>query len=150
VNPELQRHIRQAARDRLEVALLLQIRSAGLPLPVQQYRFHPVRQWRLDFFFGPPASLGVEVQGGTWIGKGGHTTGKGYQAGCDKLNACTLAGIRVLWFTTDDVTSGRALTVIEAALAQFSPPAANAHSVAVVTVQPSQGPATALEPSSRG
>ena len=121
MNRELQKAIKKAQSSRLEAALALQMRAARLPAWETEYRFCD-RRYRLDFYF-PCARLGVELQGGTWTaGPAGHTTGRGYQRDCEKLTACTMAGIRVLWFTTDDVTAGRALTVIQEALARFGSP----------------------------
>lgn len=144
MNADLAKAIRQAAGSRLEATLALQMAAAKLPPWETEYRFDPARRYRLDFFF-PAARLGVELQGGTWVA-GGHSRGRGYQRDCDKLAACTLAGIRVLWFTTDDVTSGKALTVIEAALAQFSPPDGTPADGARMTVQPLKALDTPSEP----
>ena len=79
-------------------------------MPVPEYRFHPVRRWRFDLAW-PALLLAVEVDGGTWV-SGRHTRGAGYERDCEKLNAAVLLGWRVLRFTTGQVTSGQALTVL--------------------------------------
>lgn len=147
MNQALQRMIRSAERNRLEATLLLQIRAVGLPLPVQQHRFCE-RKWAFDFAW-PAVKVACEVQGGTFSA-GAHVRGAGYQRDCEKAQRAVVLGWRLIPVTSADVTSGKALTVIEAALAQFSPPAGNAHSDAVMTVEPPLAPETALEPSSRG
>lgn len=47
------------------------------PRLLPQYRFHSARKWRFDFAH-PESRVGVEIDGGTWMGgKGGHTSGIG-------------------------------------------------------------------------
>lgn len=98
----------------LEAMLLLHICAAGLPEPVTQHRFHPVRRWRADLAW-PDARLLVEVDGATWA-QGRHTRGKGYEGDCEKTNAATLMGWRVLRFTRQQVESGYAVETIGKAL----------------------------------
>jgi len=100
----------------LETLLLVHIRAVGLPEPVQQYRFHPTRKWLADFAW-PDAMLLVEVDGATWMGgKGGHTSGKGYERDCEKTAEAVLLGWRVLHFTRNQIESGYAVNTIEKAL----------------------------------
>ena len=67
------------------------------PAPEAEFRFHPVRRWRLDFAW-PGARVGVELQGGTFT-RGRHTRGAGYERDCEKLNALQSAGWRVFYVT---------------------------------------------------
>lgn len=97
--------------------LLFQCRAAKLPLPTPEYRFHPIRRWRLDLAW-VDRKLYVEVDGGTWIG-GRHNRGKGYEADCEKLNTAALQGWRGFRFTSAQVKSGAALNVLQQA---FAPP----------------------------
>jgi very-short-patch-repair endonuclease len=120
LNRELAKAIRKAARERLEATLILQIRAAGLPLPVQQHRFHPARRWAFDFAW-VDHQLACEVQGGTFSG-GAHVRGAGYQRDCEKAQAALLLGWRIIPVTSEDVTTGRALAVLEAALTRFAAP----------------------------
>ena len=100
----------------LEALLLSHIRAVGLPEPAQQFRFHPIRRWRADLAW-PDAMLLVECDGATWKGgKGRHTSGKGYERDCEKGNAATLLGWRVLHFTRGQIESGYAVSTIEKAL----------------------------------
>lgn len=91
-----------------------QCRVAGLPMPETEIRFAPPRRWRFDLGW-PDRYLAAEVEGGIWKG-GRHTRGQGYENDCEKYNAATLAGWRVLRFTTGMVRDGRALAVLEQAL----------------------------------
>lgn len=100
----------------LEDALLQQIHLAGLPEPVRELRFHPVRRWRFDLAW-PDYMLAVEVEGGTWAG-GRHTRGGGYAEDCIKYAEATLLGWRVLRFTGGQVEDGTALRYVEMAIAK--------------------------------
>jgi very-short-patch-repair endonuclease len=97
-----------------ERALATLILWHKLSPPLWQYAFDPVRKWRFDAAW-PAFRVAVEVDGGTWTG-GRHTRGDGYERDCEKLNAATLAGWRVFRFTTEMVTDGRAVAVLERAL----------------------------------
>ena len=103
------------AESKLELLLALQIaQSPIVPEPVREYRFHPVRKWRVDFAFPdrtPP--LAVEVEGGTWRGNGRHSRGAGFEADCLKYNALSLAGWVLLRFTSSMVHDGRAIAQLE-------------------------------------
>ena len=81
----------------------------------REYRFHPERKWRLDFAW-PHLKIGVEIQGGIYKGKGGHTSINGFQRDCDKLNAAQLLGWKIYKFTGQDVRSGRAFETMREAL----------------------------------
>lgn len=100
--------------SRLEAALALQIRAAGLSPPVPQMRPIAGRKFRADFGW-PGARLLVEVQGGIWT-LGRHNRGSGYEQDCARLNELTLAGWRVLYVTERHIREGDALRWIERAL----------------------------------
>lgn len=99
-------------REKLVLALLAQLNYVGLAGRfIREYRFDPDRRWRLDLFSGRDL-LGVELHGGIWRG-GRHTTGKGFTADREKMNAAIEAGIRVLEYTPREVKSGQACQQIE-------------------------------------
>lgn len=77
----------------------------------QEYKFHPKRKWRADFFITGTKIL-VEVEGGIWNG-GRHTRGKGYLGDMEKYNEAAAMGYTVLRFSTEQVKSGLALKKIE-------------------------------------
>ena len=59
-----------------EAQLLIQLRYQKLaPDFVQEYRFHPPRQWRFDFAC-PTKKLAIEIEGGhyegDWTAQQGH------------------------------------------------------------------------------
>ncbi len=99
-----------------EETLALHIRASSIPAgnePRREYPFHATRKFRFDFCW-PSIMLAVEVDGGTWK-KSRHTTAKGFEKDCEKLNAAALDGWMVLRFTTDMVKSGAAIITIEEA-----------------------------------
>lgn len=96
-----------AQPSHLEQAFAWQVSVAGLPAPVTELRFHPTRQWRLDFTW-PDALVAVEVEGGVHSG-GRHTRGTGFEADCEKYAEATLLGWTVLRVTGRHVASGQAV-----------------------------------------
>ena len=92
--------------------LLMDLYAEGIAYETE-YRFDQARKWRFDIAI-PDRKLAIEVDGGTWVG-GRHTTGAGFRRDCEKMNAATVQGWRVLRFTSDMVRDG-ALGTIQAAL----------------------------------
>jgi len=84
---------------------------------VQEFYFHPKRQWRADFHILETKIL-VEVEGGIWTG-GRHTRGKGFIHDIEKYNAATVLGYQILRFSTEQVKSGLAVRQIERLLGDF-------------------------------
>lgn len=122
--------------SKLEEKLFFQMHCAGLDHSVtREHHFardlvgNPVKgiraalkaaqlkDWRFDFAF-KHQKVAVEVEGGTFTG-GRHTRGTGFENDCDKYNAATIAGWRVLRFTAKHVNSGEALVTIEKALYEY-------------------------------
>jgi hypothetical protein len=72
--------------------------SLGMKGIVAEYRFHPKRRWRIDYFF--TVGLAVEIEGGLWAsmngGKSRHFYGKGAENDMIKYNAITETGIFLL------------------------------------------------------
>lgn len=101
-----------------EATLALQLRAYGIDFE-RECQFHPTRKWRFDFYL-KPWSIAVEVEGGAWkIGR--HQRPEGYEKDCAKYNAATLAGVRVLRYTTRQVISGEAINEILAAIGSIEP-----------------------------
>jgi very-short-patch-repair endonuclease len=76
-----------------------------IPPPAREHRFHPTRRWRFDFAW-VEQRLAIEIEGGLWRG-GRHQTATGYRADCEKYNAATLLGWRVLRLTDRDLANPR-------------------------------------------
>jgi very-short-patch-repair endonuclease len=77
----------------------------------REYRFHPTRLWRFDFAL-TDHRIGLEVEGGQWIGKG-HTGGKHFESDIRKYNEATKMGWRIFRFTTNMVRRGEAKTFLK-------------------------------------
>jgi hypothetical protein len=94
----------------LEEELAFHLKSIGLNGFTRQYKFHPDREWKLDFY---REGWGIEVQGGGWV-RGGHnrnalSLARDYQ----KFNACAELGIRLLLYTGEQIKDGSAISQIE-------------------------------------
>lgn len=98
-----------------EVALAQQLVMEGLTF-AREYRFHPARLWRLDFWFAD-AQLGVEVQGGGWTG-GRHSRGGGIERDCEKSAYVAIAGYRLMMVTPSQIKRGQALEWIRQAVGE--------------------------------
>jgi very-short-patch-repair endonuclease len=93
-----------------EILMAKHLKELGL-LFKQQVRFEPERKWAVDFFL-PYCRIAIEIEGNIW-GRSRHGWGKGFENDCEKYNAATMAGIRVLRFSTQMVESGRAKAFIK-------------------------------------
>lgn len=105
---------RQAKAEALELAMLQQIRGAGLPQPVREFAADVDRKWRFDFAW-PAQRVALEVEGGVWTG-GRHTRGAGFIADCEKYNHLAIAGWVVLRVAVNHIKSGQALSWIQRAV----------------------------------
>lgn len=99
--------------------LAKQIKLAGFPPPVGEWKFDTERKWRFDLAW-PRWFIAMECEGGIWM-NGRHNRGKGYLADVEKYNAATLQGWRVLRCSTDMVKTGRALELVEWAMKYLKP-----------------------------
>ena len=116
--PKRGRKSRVPAFHHAETMLATQIRLAGMPEPVCEFRFCPTRKWRSDFAY-PERKVLIEIEGGVWT-EGRHVRGRGYLADIEKYNTAALMGYRLLRVTPDDVRKGRALKLISQELAQIA------------------------------
>lgn len=80
-----------------------------------QVKFHPERQWRLDFF-ARDYQLAVELHGGIHT-QGRHVRGEGFAGDRAKVNAAIEMGIAVLEFTKEMLENGIAIKQTEWCLA---------------------------------
>ena len=110
---EIARQRRAAEREKLEAVFALQARAAKLAHGmVRNHRFHPVRQWKLDFAW-PDYLLAVEVEGGTWSG-GRHVRGAGFEEDAQKYLEAMMLGWRVIRATGSMVKSGQVINAVDA------------------------------------
>lgn len=109
---------RAVVQPDLEGMLLEQLLEAGLADGIKrQYKFHPRRRWKVDFYY-PDHRLIIEVEGGAFVG-GRHVRGKGYEKDCEKYNAITLAGYRLLRYTGGMIRRRKAIPEIAQALGRL-------------------------------
>jgi very-short-patch-repair endonuclease len=95
--------------------LISQCKAVKLATPVPELRFAPPRRWRFDLAW-QAERLAVEVDGAVWVG-GRHTRGSGYEKDCEKFAEAVIRGWRVLRVTSGMVKDGRAIRLVERALA---------------------------------
>jgi len=91
-----------------ESALAFQLDAVGIPYE-REFKIEG-RRFRWDFKVGDYL---IEIQGGIWMDKSGHNTGRSLKRDYEKANFATMNKYHTLFFTADDVTSGQALKVIE-------------------------------------
>lgn len=94
----------------LEEQMLSLLKSSKLEFGmVREYKFHPIRKWRLDFAW-PDKKIGIEVHGGVWSGKfGGHTSGAGRIRDMEKMNEAVILGWSVIEVTSVHLKNGMAI-----------------------------------------
>jgi very-short-patch-repair endonuclease len=96
--------------------LYFQIKAIGLTGWEREYRYHPVRKWRLDLAH-QPRRLAVEVEGfGVGRTAGRHQRAGGFTADCEKYAELAIAGWRLIRVTGKQVKNGQALQWIERAI----------------------------------
>ena len=83
-------------KDFIEYHLVEFYKTKGVRL-YEEYRFHEVRRWRLDWCF-PDIKLAIEYEG-IFSAKSRHTSIKGFTGDCDKYNSAQLQGFTVLRYT---------------------------------------------------
>ncbi len=59
---------------------------------ITEYKFHASRKWRLDIYL-PDHMLGLEIDGGLFMRRGAHNTGKAIMRDIEKSNAALMQGI---------------------------------------------------------
>lgn len=83
----------------------------NLPNPEMEYKFHPVRKWRIDYAW-PLCYLAVEIEGGIWT-RGRHTRGSGFAKDIEKYNALTEAGWALLRYPPNNIDYIQILNVLK-------------------------------------
>ena len=78
---------------------------------VQEYKFHPIRKWRLDWAH-VSRKIAIEIEGGVWTG-GRHTSGAGFTKDMEKANSLTVLGWKLLRYTPKQFKDGLPLADLE-------------------------------------
>jgi very-short-patch-repair endonuclease len=98
-----------------EDTLAKELFSAGFRDFLRNARFIPGRKFEADFYF-PRLRLAVEVDGGLWMARGGHTSGVGAKRDRERDILAFLSGIVTLRVATDHVKSGEAIAWLREAI----------------------------------
>ncbi len=86
--------------------------NPGIPEPIEEYKFHPKRRWRVDICW-PDQKLALEIEGGTFMKSGGgHRSVTGYHKDMEKYNAMSIQGYFLLRFTTREMESCESYDVL--------------------------------------
>lgn len=96
---------------------LAALKQAGIPAPVAEHRFHPVRKWRFDFAW-PEQKLALEIQGGLFV-KGRHSRGASMLKDYEKFNAAAAMGWRLIYCQPTDSTKPETINTIRQAMMDF-------------------------------
>ena len=83
-------------KSKLEATFALALKSVGCEM-VREYKFHPVRRWRLDFAHVETLTA-VEIDGGEFSG-GSHSRGVGMANDYEKRNCAIEMGFFVFQLT---------------------------------------------------
>ena len=79
---------------------------------IPEYKFHPKRKWRADFYHEASKGL-IEIEGGTYSG-GRHVRPGGYGDDVLKYNEATRLGYTLQRITTDQMNVERVAKIAEA------------------------------------
>lgn len=83
-------------------------------IPAPEYKFHPDRNWRMDYAF-VDQKVFLEVEGGVWTG-GRHIRGKGFINDMEKYNAAAAIGWILIRCVPDDLKNGNAIKQLKETL----------------------------------
>lgn len=81
---------------------------------VSEYKFHPIRKWRMDFAC-PELKICIEIDGGIFIG-GRHSRPIGMLKDNEKLNTAASMGWLVLKFTPQQKSKTETFELIDKAV----------------------------------
>ena len=90
------------------------LEQCGLPSPVFEHKFHPVRRWRFDLAW-VEQKVALEVQGGIWT-NGRHSRGAALLKEWEKLNTAAGNGWRMLYCQPKDLCTSEMADAIRSAI----------------------------------
>lgn len=114
----LDRKIKRAGKAKVKKIDLFTVAcpKMGLPTPTPEYKFHPSRKWRIDYYFEANGrKVGLEVEGGIWTG-GRHTRGAGFAGDMEKYNAAGAMGITILRAAPGDLLKTETFDLVKKTL----------------------------------
>lgn len=87
------------------------LKNLKLPLPIQEYKFHPKRKWRMDYAW-LEQKIALEVEGGVWS-QGRHTRGSGFIKDMEKYNEAAVMGFRIIRCVPADLCKQKTINLIQ-------------------------------------
>jgi len=84
--------------------------NPGIPDPVEEFKFHPARKWRIDICW-PNEKLALEIEGGVWT-NGAHIRPSGFMKDKEKYNNLSVLGYGLLRFTPQEMESCESYDVL--------------------------------------
>lgn len=82
----------------------------------QQFKFHPTRRWKIDFYEAT-SKTAVEIEGGAFS-RNGHRTITNFNADMEKYNELTYAGIHLIRLSAKTITHENVKRIIEFCLSK--------------------------------
>lgn len=116
--PEKRKRLQAARREASEQARESFTRwciAGGLPAPVAEHRFHPIRKWRFDYAW-PTHLVALEIEGGVFVG-GRHNRGAGFREDLAKYSEGAALGWRIVRTLPEGLYSGVLLDRLRRAIA---------------------------------
>ena len=80
------------------------------PKLVKEYKFHPTRRFRIDYFHD--SGVAIEIEGGIWI-RGRHNRGMGFLSDMQKYNLMSERGILLFRLPANKIAASWVLPIIE-------------------------------------
>jgi len=108
-------------RTPIEDMMAKQLREAGLGGFRRNSYFIEGRRFQADFYW-PRLKLVLEVDGGVWLPRAGHTSGAGYTSDRERDTEALLQGIITVRYTSDQVRSGYAIETFKKIFTNLRPP----------------------------
>jgi very-short-patch-repair endonuclease len=96
----------------IEDQLERQMVDEGITGYERQVRFIPGRRFEADFYFAD-LKLCVEIDGGVFMPRGGHTTGPGYTKDRERDITALRKGVLTVRYTSSQVRSGFAIETLK-------------------------------------
>ena len=103
---------RRTRSTEVEEVMATQLHQAGLAPFLRDALFIKGRKFRADFWW-PELRLALEVDGGVWLPRSGHTSGTGYTSDRERDVEALLQGIVTVRYTSDQVRDGYAISTFK-------------------------------------
>ena len=96
----------------LEGLFLFQMNACKIPMPQRLVKFHPTRHFEWDYVW-PSIKFWIEIDGGEFMKKGAHNTGKGIRRDREKDAEAFILGYKGLRFCGSQIKDGTAIAYLQ-------------------------------------